>query len=194
MIKQFIRYAIQAIFSKERRRFNIQFSVFFGCCLLALWLFTHLNGQGSKTLNDRDELLEIFMEDDMVEQGRKAIHKAVINGSLPKTKELLKKGADINARTRFGETPLHYAIAYKQHEIMEFLIEKGCDLNGKSNHGYTPLHNAVFFRNLYAIALLLKKGADISIKDVSGKTPLSLAEFLNSEAAAELLRNHQPEG
>ncbi|XP_023343220.1 ankyrin-3 isoform X2 [Eurytemora carolleeae] len=46
---------------------------------------------------------------------------------------LLEEGGDLNARTEWGDTPIHYAALRGSGEILRFLAEKGADLTQVSN-------------------------------------------------------------
>ena len=52
---------------------------------------------------------------------------------------LVDAGADVNAKSEKGTTPLHYATVFGHREVAELLIAKGSDVNAKSQDGYTPL-------------------------------------------------------
>ena len=45
---------------------------------------------------------------------------------------ILSAGADLNARTEWGDTPAHYAAAFSSYEVLRHLIDKGCEVH-KSN-------------------------------------------------------------
>ena len=42
-------------------------------------------------------------------------------------------GFDVNARDDGGFTPLHFAAARGDHEMMRYLVEKGADIKARSN-------------------------------------------------------------
>jgi ankyrin repeat protein len=60
-------------------------------------------------------------------------------GSLKAAQQLFLDGADVNALTRFGQTPL-YAAAYKGHiDMARLLVRYGADSKMKCNAGYIPI-------------------------------------------------------
>ena len=69
------------------------------------------------------------------------------------------KGADVNATTTKGRTPLHIAAVAGQKEVVELLIAKGADVNAKTIAGRTPLYVAAQKGHKDVIELLKKHGA-----------------------------------
>jgi len=55
-------------------------------------------------------------------------------------KLLIAKGADVNAKAKDGERPLHWAAFADHKDVVELMITKGADVNAKGNDGWTPLH------------------------------------------------------
>jgi ankyrin repeat protein len=123
---------------------------------------------------------------------------AVRYGQKEVAELLIEKGADVNAKNNYGETPLAYALNNK--EIADLLIAKGADVNAKGDFGGTPLHEAAGSGHKETAKLLIEKGADVNAKDDDGETPLDFAEEVweddspeNKAAkkeAANLLRKH----
>lgn len=81
-------------------------------------------------------------------------------------KNLIKRGANVNARDMNGETPLFRA---KTVEIAQILIDNGADVNAKTEKGHTPIFSAI---DEQMIQLLIANGADINETDKCGQTPL----------------------
>ena len=57
-------------------------------------------------------------------------------------KEILESRGDPNIQTNSGKTPLHYAVALNQLEVVKLLIEYGADITIKDGWGQEALHIA----------------------------------------------------
>ena len=106
------------------------------------------------------------------------LHEACyIHRNIELVKNLIDNCADVNARDKDNNTPLHLAIRTPKVEIIMLLIDKGADVNASNNDGYTPLNLAFIAirdgTNLTEIVMaLIDKGADINSRDPYGWTPL----------------------
>jgi uncharacterized protein len=96
------------------------------------------------------------------------------NGHLDIVKELIQRGANVNAvgDWGYGMTPLVVAAARKRTDIMAELIKAGADVNFKNRKGKTALFNACEHGDEQVAILLLKSGAD---PNIGMPTPLWLA-------------------
>src|SRR5262245_23090119 len=52
-------------------------------------------------------------------------------GDIEAVRALLAKGADVNAKSPYGSTPLFFACDRGYTEIVKLLLEKGVDMNVK---------------------------------------------------------------
>ncbi|MBI5252378.1 MAG: ankyrin repeat domain-containing protein [Desulfomonile tiedjei] len=70
-----------------------------------------------------------------------ALIDAATRGDLSDVNTALDKGADVNARDKFGRTPLHWA-AYKGHvEAMKSLLSRGADIDSqRMEESHVPRH------------------------------------------------------
>ncbi len=90
-----------------------------------------------------------------------SIREAVKTGNIEAVKQHLNAGADVNAKGKYGRTPLHYAASRGLNKIIELLIARGADVNTK-----------------------------IEVGDYKGQTPLDGATQWNHPETADLLRKH----
>ncbi len=81
----------------------------------------------------------------------------------------LETGAEVDARTESGLTPLHFAAsAGADPAVIRSLLEAGASLNARTESGLAPLHLAA----VTAIPALLEAGADLNARTEAGHTPL----------------------
>lgn len=75
-------------------------------------------------------------------------------------KALLAKGADANAKTEYGATPLFFACDRGSVEVARLLVEAGADINASDTfYKSNPLTWAVSRNRAAVVKLLLDKGA-----------------------------------
>ena len=105
---------------------------------------------------------------------------------------LLARKADINARNKYGFTPLHFAAlsVWAGTTQTQFLLANGAEVDARNNDGNTPLFIAVFWDQKRAAEVLLKHGADINARNKNGDTPLHWAANRGHKGVAELLLAH----
>jgi ankyrin repeat protein len=72
-----------------------------------------------------------------------ALHQAAFNGHTTIAIALIEAGADVNATSFQGETPLHLTVYWEHREIAGVLLANGAKLNAKARDGRTPLDWAV---------------------------------------------------
>jgi hypothetical protein len=110
-------------------------------------------------------------------------HATIDAGDLEGVRTILAGGADPNARDKYGNTPLHRALAARQAiEFIKLLCEAGADPNA-------AFHDAVSNGNADIVRALLAHGADASRQSDNGWTPLALAE-MSAPQLVPLLREH----
>jgi ankyrin repeat protein len=123
----------------------------------------------------------------------KELIDAARENNLPEIRRLLSVGADVNAKTNDGGTPLHRACYKGRSQLFKELLEHGADIEAKDNVGWTPLHLACCCGRVAVVVELLspndsngatttilgkrtsRAGANTEAKDDDGDTPLHFA-------------------
>jgi ankyrin repeat protein len=116
------------------------------------------------------------------------LYLAVQNGRLEAAKYLINIGADVNARTAKGKTPLHLTASktgplFPGKQMAEALIAAGAKIDLQANDGSTALHYAAQNNAADVADLLIQKGADVNAATKDGVRPLHNASLgLNQDA------------
>ena len=66
------------------------------------------------------------------------LYQAAVAGNTGKVEQLLRKGADVNARSKKGRTALMVAAQRGHTETVKVLIAAGADVNARSNKARLP--------------------------------------------------------
>lgn len=110
--------------------------------------------------------------------GRTALHGASVEaGSEEAVELLLDYGADVDAKDKYGNTPLHDAAKYGNISICKLLLGYGADIDAANKWGQTPMHVAAFERQEEVFDFLIRSGADDGAKDNDLNSPY---DVLNS--------------
>ena len=91
---------------------------------------------------------------------------------------LIESGADLNARSDHGWTPLYAAVAAGNLSGVVALLDAGADLHARTETGFTPLHRAAFNGDQAMVSHLMEAGADPAAGDSEGKLPIHYARAL----------------
>lgn len=85
---------------------------------------------------------------------------AVRKGDAERVKALLTQGADVNAKSPYGATPLFFAADRGNMEIIKILLDHGADVKVKDTfYGASAMTWAIMKGNADVMTLLLRKGA-----------------------------------
>ncbi|WP_197994962.1 ankyrin repeat domain-containing protein [Gimesia panareensis] len=101
-------------------------------------------------------------------------HQTVRQGTLDDLRQSLKRGVDINAPGRGGETALMVALETKDLEKTKLLLEQGADPELADDLNFTALRHAVLGNFVEGVRLLLDRGVD---RGYHPKYPLKVIRY-----------------
>ena len=109
-----------------------------------------------------------------------ALHYAAYQGELDVVKELIGRGAEVNAQTGQGITPLHLAARKGHKDVVEYLVKKAKAKDLPDNvQGGRALHYAAGAGKLEVVECLSKalkeRGGETNPSDNNGIIPLHMA-------------------
>ena len=111
---------------------------------------------------------------------------ACYSGDVAEVKHLLDRGAQVNVRDRFGDTPLLNAVAERHPDVVRLLLVHGAHVDAR-DHFQTPLMLAAL-DDLETTDLLIKAGANINAVNRSGDTALKRTLLRESVKVKQRLR------
>lgn len=91
------------------------------------------------------------------------LHAAAHKGDLVQLKKLLTSGASVNARDKFGRTPVHVATFAKHPEIIRALALAGANLELLENDRYDAVTIAAVADDEETLQVLLDLGASAKL-------------------------------
>ncbi|KAG8435238.1 hypothetical protein GDO86_013259 [Hymenochirus boettgeri] len=120
-----------------------------------------------------------------------ALHCAA-SSPYPKRKQvcdlLVKKGANVNEKTKDFLTALHVAADKAHNDIIEVLVKHEVKVNALDNLGQTSLHRAAHCGHLQTCRLLLNSGCDPTVVSLQGFTAVQMG----NESIQQLLQEGLP--
>lgn len=130
-----------------------------------------------------------------------ALHIAAGSGDLASVKALMKAGADVNAQSATGSTPLMWAVRNNKTDVALELINNRAAVNYQINgerlkktresaRKMTPLLVAALHGATDCIKLLINKGATLLSKDTRGHGALHFAAMAADVDGMRFLLNH----
>jgi len=112
---------------------------------------------------------------------------AASNGYTSEVERLIGIGAEVDAKTAQGVTPLIFAVINRQAETAKVLIKYDADVNQVTTEYETPLMIAVKNNDLETAEVLVRYGADVDFQERHGVTPLNYASIYGFFYIVDLL-------
>ncbi|NSW95182.1 MAG: ankyrin repeat domain-containing protein [Bacteroidales bacterium] len=151
--------------------------------ILSALLFITVNASPQENQVDTSGYLPLFYEGSLEYN----LMLASALGIPSEIDRLIKKGADIEAETEEGATPLIIAVAANKIESVNTLLKYNPEVNKKTSLDETPLLIAVKNQNSAIAEALIRAGADVNMPDNHGATPLHYASAYGYFQMADLL-------
>ena len=108
-------------------------------------------------------------------QADRSVADAAESGDRDRVLELIAEGADVNAPSGDGSTPLLWAAYRLDVDMAEVLIAAGAAVDAANDYGVAPLLQAARTGDAAMVAALLRAGADPNQSHADGGTPLMAA-------------------
>ena len=129
----------------------------------------------------------VWLAGAMMTAAEPSLLDAAERGDRAAALRLLGKGADPNAPGPDGTTPIMYAAANNDVELVRALIRAKADVTRTNQFGTTAITEAAIIGSAPLIDALLKAGADPNTKNPEGETPLMAVARSGNVDAARLL-------
>lgn len=110
---------------------------------------------------------------------------AAISNRLNVVKCLVRLGANINAVSDTGSTPVRSACFMSNIAVVKFLVENGADIRKCNQNAGTCLINSV--QSVELCQYLILRGVDVNAQDIQGKSALHYAVQENLLDTVQLL-------
>jgi ankyrin repeat protein len=122
--------------------------------------------------------------------------KRIDEETLKIAKLLIERGADLEAKSKNGNTALLSACRNGRDDLVQLLIDSKADVNAQNGKGHTPLIFAARNRSFgeKIIPILIVAGADVTMKENNGSSAVSHAYWEGGGKIMKALAPFVPEG
>ncbi|MXQ79714.1 hypothetical protein E5288_WYG006987 [Bos mutus] len=134
----------------------------------------------------------VFYKENSDKDGDRAVHHAAFGDEGAVIEVLHRGSADLNARNKRRQTPLHIAVNKGHLQVVKTLLDFGCHPSLQDSEGDTPLHDAISKKRDDILAVLLEAGADVTITNNNGFNALHHAALRGNPSAMRVLLSKLP--
>jgi uncharacterized protein len=100
---------------------------------------------------------------------------------------LLGRGAQVNATTNTGDTPLHFACRWAFTGLVSLMLDRGADVNARNIAGEFPLLWLSLVGAADLARVVIERGAEVNAKTGRGATALHVAALHGHAEVVALL-------
>ncbi|XP_030274330.1 ankyrin repeat and death domain-containing protein 1B isoform X1 [Sparus aurata] len=137
---------------------------------------------------DSDDTDNSFDNKEMLLDTEKQFLEAAKRNDV-ETMKMLGRGLNANAKNVDNRTALHYAVAGKNKDAMQFLLQRRVKVDQKDKHGVAPIHLAAWFGSLEILKSLVQAGAEQKVENEEGLNILHCAAINNHTEIVEYIVN-----
>ncbi len=105
--------------------------------------------------------------------GETALHFLAVEGFAEGVRFLASVGADVNAKNKYGDTPIIDAATLGEEDIVRILLSFGADPNAESTTKVNALHCGISSGLPGVVEALLEAGANPNYRTDLDETPFS---------------------
>ena len=168
-------------------------SVLLTLCSATVSLFAHAQQQSS---SGAVETFEPAFDVGIAQYPRAGLYgitelmMAALEADIPKARQLIDEGADVNETDDSQSTPLMWAVHSGDVNIVKFFVSKGGNVRAKAYQGATALMNAITGKQEAIAVVLIDAGADPNGRGNSARNFLeTAAESGMTDVVEALIRN-----
>src|SRR5262249_7916232 len=89
----------------------------------------------------------------------------------------IAQAAEIDAKDKYGYTPLLFAAKSNKTQIVETLLDAKADINAQDTlEKNSALHHGVILKNQTMVTMLVERGARNDLVNTNGFTPVKVAK------------------
>uniref|UniRef100_H2SZC4 Ankyrin repeat and death domain containing 1B n=1 Tax=Takifugu rubripes TaxID=31033 RepID=H2SZC4_TAKRU len=133
-------------------------------------------------------MLLSFLMSCPVLKAEKQFMEAAKNNDVESMK-VVGRGLNVNAKNVNDRTALHYAVAGKNKEAVQFLLQRRIKVDQKDRFGMASIHLAAWFGSLEILKLLVQAGAEQKVENEDGLNIMHCAALNNHTDIVEYIIN-----